>query len=103
MIFLTSVARDAVHAIFQNKGSLAWYYQHFLLQKIWISIDRKYLCTHQFYSVRYRNPTSVTIQGLSPYKKQENPRKSYMVIYESLKVIENSPEIYGNMQVIKRP
>ena len=40
--------------------------------------------------------------GLSPYKKQGNHRKSYMVIYENMKVIERSIEVYCSMQVIKR-
>ena len=37
------------------------------------------------------------IPGLPPYKKQENHRKSYMVFYENMKVIESSTEVYGNM------
>ena len=41
--------------------------------------------------------------GLLPYKKQGNHRKSYMVVYENIKVIESSIEVYGNMQVIRRP
>ena len=41
--------------------------------------------------------------GLPPYKKQGNHRKSYMVIYENSKVIESTTEVYGYMQVIKRP
>ena len=43
-------------------------------------------------------PGFTTIQ-----KKQGNHRKSYMVIYENIKVIESTIEIYGNMQVIRRP
>ena len=35
-------------------------------------------------------------------RKQGNHRKLYMVIYENMKVVENSIEVYGNMQVIKR-
>ena len=48
-------------------------------------------------TVDYRTP------GLTPYKKTGNHRKSYMVIYENMKVIESFIEVYGNMQVIKRP
>ena len=36
--------------------------------------------------------------GVPPYKKQGNHRKSYMVIYGNMKVIESSIEVYGNMQ-----
>ena len=43
------------------------------------------------------------IPGLPPYKKQGNHRKScMMMIYEDMKVIENSIEVHGNMQAIKR-
>ena len=41
--------------------------------------------------------------GLPPYKKHGNHRKSFMVIYENIKVIESTIEVSGNMQVIKRP
>ena len=41
--------------------------------------------------------------GFPPYEKHGNHRKSYMVINENIKVTENSIEVYGNMQVIKRP
>ena len=37
------------------------------------------------------------------HTKTGNHRKSYMVIYENMKVIECSIEVYGNMQVIKSP
>ena len=37
------------------------------------------------------------------YKKQGIRRKSYMVIYENIKVIESAIDVYGNMQVIDRP
>ena len=40
--------------------------------------------------------------GSPPFKKQGNHRKSYMVIYENIKVIESNIEVYGYMQVIKR-
>ena len=38
-----------------------------------------------------------------PYKKRENHKKSYMVNYENIKFIKSTTEIYGNMQVIRRP
>ena len=42
--------------------------------------------------------------GLPQYKKKRgNHRKSYMVIYENMEVIESAKEVYGNMQVINRP
>ena len=34
-------------------------------------------------------------------KKQGSHRKSYMEVYENMKVIESFIEVYGNMQVIK--
>ena len=40
--------------------------------------------------------------GLPPYKKQGNHRKPCMVIYEYIKGIKSTVEVYGNMQVIKR-
>ena len=40
---------------------------------------------------------------LPPYKKHGNDRKSYTVIYGNIKVKESSIEVYGNMQVMKRP
>ena len=40
--------------------------------------------------------------SLPLYKKQRNHRKSYMVIYENIKVIESTIEVYGNMHAIKR-
>ena len=43
------------------------------------------------------------LPGLLPYKKQGNHRKLYMVIYENMKVIESSIEVYDNMLVIKKP
>ena len=49
------------------------------------------------------NKNGNILPGLPPYKKQGNHRKSYMVMYENMKVIESSIEVYGNMQVIKRP
>ena len=43
------------------------------------------------------------LPGSPSYKKQGNHRKSYIVNYENITVIENTIEVYGNMQVIKRP
>ena len=40
--------------------------------------------------------------GLPPYKTQGNHRKSSMVIYENIKDIESTIEIYGNMQVSQK-
>ena len=51
------------------------------------------LCSYYYYAQ----------SGSPPYKKHGNHRKSYMVIYENIKVIESAIEVYGNMQVIKRP
>ena len=45
----------------------------------------------------------INIPGLPAWKKYGCHRKSYMVIYENMKVIESFIEVYGNMQVIKRP
>ena len=42
------------------------------------------------------------LPGSAPYKNRGNHRKSYMVIYENIKIIESTIEVYGNMQVIKR-
>ena len=39
--------------------------------------------------------------SLPPYKKRRNHRKSYMVIYENIKVIQSTIEVYGNTKVIK--
>ena len=41
--------------------------------------------------------------SLPPYKKNGKHRKSQMVIYENIKVIESATEVYGNMLVKKRP
>ena len=46
---------------------------------------------------------SDNVPSLPRYKKQGNHRKSYMVIYENIKVLESTIEVYGNMQVIRRP
>ena len=43
------------------------------------------------------------VSGLPQYKKEGNHRKSSMVVYENMKVIESSIEVYGNMQVLKSP
>ena len=43
------------------------------------------------------------IPGWPPYKKHGNHRKSDKVIYENSKVIESAIEVYGDMQVMKRP
>ena len=46
----------------------------------------------------------INFPGLPPYKKKHgNHRKSYMVIYENIEVIEKAREVYGDMQVRKRP
>ena len=50
-----------------------------------------------------RRPLIFVEPGSTPYKKQGNHRKSYMVIDENIKGIESTREVYGNMQVIKRP
>ena len=41
--------------------------------------------------------------GSLPNKKQGNHRKSYVVIYENIKVMESTIEVCGSMQVIERP
>ena len=46
--------------------------------------------------------TSNKVPGFNTIKKHGSHRKSYMVIYENIKVIENATEVYGNMQVIKK-
>ena len=43
------------------------------------------------------------LPGFTNIQKQGNHRKSYMVIYENIKVIESAIESYGNIQVMKRP
>ena len=45
---------------------------------------------------------SIYTPGAPPYKKQGSHRKSYMVMYENIEVIESTIKIYGKMQVIKR-
>ena len=46
---------------------------------------------------------NISISGLPAYKKRGYHRKSYMVIYQNVKVIESTIAVYDNMQIIKRP
>ena len=41
--------------------------------------------------------------GLPPYEKHGKHRKSNLVIHENIKAVKSVIEVYGNMQVIKRP
>ena len=50
-----------------------------------------------------RQIINLSVMGLSVYKKLKIHRKSYMVIYGNIKLIESAIEVYGNMQVIRRP
>ena len=50
-----------------------------------------------------RQIINLSVMGLSVYKKLRIHRKSYMVIYGNIHFIESAIEVYGNMQVIKRP
>ena len=46
---------------------------------------------------------SYTNPGLTTIQKHGNHRKSHMVTYENIRVMESSIEVYGDMQIIKRP
>ena len=57
-----------------------------------------------FYKGAFHNFPTLEPSGFTTIqKKQGNHRKSYMVIYENIKLIESTIEVYGNTQVIKRP
>ena len=51
------------------------------------------------YSILVMNTFNYRYKALPPYKKHGTHRKSYMVIFQNIKVMESAIEIYGNMPV----